>query len=64
MLGGESGGVSESVGRLVERWLAIPMARGVESLNVASAAAVVSFEIARQRKCWSPQASANYGRRR
>jgi 23S rRNA (guanosine2251-2'-O)-methyltransferase len=37
------------VAALVDRWLAIPLANGVESLNVASAAAVVAFELARRR---------------
>ena len=34
---------------LVDVWVSIPMAGGVESLNVASAAAVVSFELLRRR---------------
>ena len=49
VLGNESLGVSSGVVDLVDRWLAIPLADGVESLNVASAAAVVAFEVARRR---------------
>ena len=49
VLGGETEGVSEGVGALIDEWLAIPMAGDVESLNVASAAAVVCFELLRRR---------------
>ena len=49
VLGNESAGVSPAVAETVTRWVRIPMARGVESLNVAMAAAVVAFEIARRR---------------
>lgn len=49
VVGNETDGVSPAVAALVDRWLAIPMAPGVESLNVASAAAVVAFEVARRR---------------
>ncbi|HEX4224219.1 MAG TPA: RNA methyltransferase [Pseudonocardiaceae bacterium] len=49
VLGGETAGVSDEVGRLIDEWLSIPMAGDVESLNVASAAAVVCFELLRRR---------------
>lgn len=49
VLGGETAGVSDGVGALIDEWLAIPMAGDVESLNVASAAAVVCFELLRRR---------------
>jgi len=49
VLGNETAGVSREVAREVTGWVSIPMAGGVESLNVASAAAVVCFEWARQR---------------
>ncbi|MEZ5236064.1 MAG: TrmH family RNA methyltransferase [Acidimicrobiia bacterium] len=49
VLGNESDGISEPVGRLLGRRLAIPLAGGVESLNVATAAAVLVFELARRR---------------
>jgi 23S rRNA (guanosine2251-2'-O)-methyltransferase len=48
VLGNETQGVSAAVGTRIDRWLSIPMAAGVESLNVASAAAVVCFEAARR----------------
>jgi 23S rRNA (guanosine2251-2'-O)-methyltransferase len=49
VLGSETAGVSDELrGYLGER-LRIPMAAGVESLNVASAAAVLCFEHARRR---------------
>jgi 23S rRNA (guanosine2251-2'-O)-methyltransferase len=48
VLGGETDGVSEEVRRHVTGLLSIPMAGGVESLNVASAAAVLCFELVRR----------------
>ncbi|HEY3258886.1 MAG TPA: RNA methyltransferase [Pseudonocardiaceae bacterium] len=49
VLGNETDGVSDAVRAAVDGWLAIPMAGGVESLNVASAAAVLCFELVRRR---------------
>jgi 23S rRNA (guanosine2251-2'-O)-methyltransferase len=49
VLGGETAGVSEPVRPYVAEWVRIPMAGGVESLNVASAAAVLAFEVVRRR---------------
>lgn len=34
----------------IDRWVSIPMAESIESLNVASATAILCFEIARQRR--------------
>jgi 23S rRNA (guanosine2251-2'-O)-methyltransferase len=48
VLGGETAGVSGDVRGLVDEWVRIPMAGGVESLNVASAAAVLCFELVRR----------------
>jgi 23S rRNA (guanosine2251-2'-O)-methyltransferase len=48
VLGGETDGVSEAVRRLVTDLVSIPMSGGVESLNVASAAAVLCFELVRR----------------
>ncbi|QFZ23189.1 TrmH family RNA methyltransferase [Saccharothrix syringae] len=48
VLGSETAGVSDDVRPHVTGWLSIPMAAGVESLNVASAAAVLCFEVARR----------------
>ena len=49
VLGGETAGVTDEVRQHVSGWLSIPMFAGVESLNVASAAAVLCFEVARRR---------------
>jgi 23S rRNA (guanosine2251-2'-O)-methyltransferase len=48
VLGNETEGLSEEVEGLVRELVGIPMAGGVESLNVASAAAVVAFEMVRR----------------
>jgi 23S rRNA (guanosine2251-2'-O)-methyltransferase len=48
VLGGETAGVSDEVRRHVTGLVSIPMAGGVESLNVASAAAVLCFELVRR----------------
>jgi 23S rRNA (guanosine2251-2'-O)-methyltransferase len=50
VLGGETAGVSDGVRGQIQEWLAIPMAGEVESLNVASAAAVLCFELLRRRQ--------------
>lgn len=49
VLGNETHGVTPEVRRQVEEWLSIPLFGGVESLNVASAAAVVAYELVRRR---------------
>ncbi|MEJ2855968.1 MULTISPECIES: TrmH family RNA methyltransferase [unclassified Saccharothrix] len=49
VLGSETAGISDDVRPHVTGWLSIPMAAGVESLNVASAAAVLCFEVLRRR---------------
>lgn len=48
VLGGETYGVSPEVRARTTGWLSIPMAGGVESLNVASAAAVLCFDLVRR----------------
>lgn len=48
VLGSESTGLSEEVGTRIAERIAIPMRGGVESLNVASAAAVLAFEMLRR----------------
>jgi 23S rRNA (guanosine2251-2'-O)-methyltransferase len=48
VFGNESEGLSPAVAGAVDRWLAIPLANEVESLNVACAATVVGFEVARR----------------
>ncbi|MFI7675310.1 TrmH family RNA methyltransferase [Actinophytocola sp. NPDC049390] len=48
VLGGETAGVSPEVREHVTGLISIPMAGGVESLNVASAAAVLCFDLVRR----------------
>jgi 23S rRNA (guanosine2251-2'-O)-methyltransferase len=48
VLGSETSGITDGVRPLINRWVSIPMAGGVESLNVASAAAVLCFELVRR----------------
>ena len=48
VLGSETHGVSEPVARWVHEWIRIPMAGGVESLNVSSAATALAFELVRR----------------
>lgn len=48
VLGSETAGVSADVAAQVRSWVSIPMAAGVESLNVSAAAAVVCFELVRR----------------
>ncbi|MFT4084876.1 MAG: RNA methyltransferase [Nocardioides sp.] len=49
VLGNETDGLSPEVEARLGDLVAIPMSGGVESLNVASAAAVLAFELARRR---------------
>lgn len=48
VLGNETTGIAEETAQWVDKWLSIPMTGGVESLNVATAAAVVSFDLVRR----------------
>ncbi len=48
VLGSETAGLSPDVAEHVDTWVSIPMAAGVESLNVTAAAAVVCFELVRR----------------
>jgi TrmH family RNA methyltransferase len=50
VVGGESAGLSPAVQERVDGSVSIPMELGVESLNVAMAAAVLCFEASRQRR--------------
>jgi 23S rRNA (guanosine2251-2'-O)-methyltransferase len=49
VLGNETAGISPAVAGGVDAWLSLPLHNGVESLNVASAAAVVAYELVRRR---------------
>jgi 23S rRNA (guanosine2251-2'-O)-methyltransferase len=48
VLGSESEGVTPQARPWIHDWVSIPMAHDVESLNVASAAAVAAFELSRR----------------
>jgi 23S rRNA (guanosine2251-2'-O)-methyltransferase len=50
VLGNETDGVSHGAAARVSAWLSLPLAGGVESLNVATAAAVVGYELVRRRR--------------
>jgi 23S rRNA (guanosine2251-2'-O)-methyltransferase len=72
VIGNETKGLSPATSGSIDQWLAIPMRGGVESLNVASAAAVLCFEVLRRAeanptpprsKRSSPQAAARPARR-
>lgn len=56
VVGNEAHGLDQAAA--IDRWVSIPMAESVESLNVASAAAILCFEVARQRR---GRASAGVG---
>lgn len=47
-VGDETVGISPEVSALVEGWVSIPMAAGVESLNVATAVAILGYELRRR----------------
>lgn len=48
VVGNEADGLSPAVRARVGRWLRVPLAGGVESLNVAAAATLLAFEVARR----------------
>jgi TrmH family RNA methyltransferase len=50
VVGGEAHGPSEAIRRIASGKIHIPIADGVESLNAAIAAAVILFEVVRQRE--------------
>ncbi len=50
VLGSEAHGLAADVVSAVDQMVSIPMVGRSESLNVASAAAVLCFEVARQRR--------------
>ncbi|MBR2060942.1 MAG: 23S rRNA (guanosine(2251)-2'-O)-methyltransferase RlmB, partial [Tidjanibacter sp.] len=49
VMGNEEKGVSKEIMKLCDEQLAIPMIGAIESLNVSAAAAVMLFEVVRQR---------------
>lgn len=62
LLGNEANGVAVDLLARCDRRLRIPLACGVESLNVAAAGAVMLFEAARQRRHSAAQQGAQGGR--
>jgi 23S rRNA (guanosine2251-2'-O)-methyltransferase len=48
VLGNETEGLTPATAELIDDWISIPLEGGVESLNVASAAAVLCFELVRR----------------
>ena len=46
MLGNETEGIRDATRPLVDEWVRIPMANEGDSLNVASAAAIVAYVLA------------------
>jgi 23S rRNA (guanosine2251-2'-O)-methyltransferase len=48
-MGSEENGISKEVLKLCDEQLAIPMIGAIESLNVSAAAAIMLFEVVRQR---------------
>lgn len=49
VLGSEHDGVSAAVAEQVTSWRSLPLANGVESLNVAVAAGILAYEVVRRR---------------
>jgi 23S rRNA (guanosine2251-2'-O)-methyltransferase len=49
VLGSEHDGISPDVARRIDAWRSLPLANGVESLNVAVTAGIVAYEVARRR---------------
>ena len=50
LIGNEGNGLRKEVADQADTWVQIPMAGEVESLNAAIAAAVLMFEVSRQRR--------------
>ncbi len=48
VVGDETTGLSPEVAALLDGWVSIPMAPGVESLNVATAVAILGYELRRR----------------
>jgi len=51
LLGNEGAGLSPDLVALADHQVTIPLSPGVESLNVAIAAALLLYEVKRQRRC-------------
>jgi len=59
IIGNESAGISDETAACADRLVKIPMQGSVESLNASVAAAVLMFEMARQRRSSLPERAAD-----
>ncbi|MFT4596698.1 MAG: TrmH family RNA methyltransferase [Paracrocinitomix sp.] len=50
VLGSEAHGLSPAYNELIDEWLSVPMPGRTESLNVAMAGTIITYEVARQRR--------------
>lgn len=50
VMGSEAHGLGPEIARSIDAWVQIPMAGSIESLNVAMAGAILTYEVARQRR--------------
>ena len=50
VLGGEAHGLPDAAAEVIATWVSIPMSGRVESLNVAMAGTILTYEVARQRR--------------
>jgi RNA methyltransferase, TrmH family len=50
MIGNEANGLSDEISKLSDKYIKIPMAGNVESLNAAIAAAILMYEVYKQRR--------------
>ena len=49
VIGNESSGLPDNIRKRMDASITIPLARQMESLNAATAAAIISYEVLRQR---------------
>lgn len=59
IVGNEAHGLSADIESAIDEWVRVPMPGNVESLNVAMAATILSYEVARQRRATSIDGQAN-----
>jgi TrmH family RNA methyltransferase len=57
VMGNEATGIPDALAGAIDEWITIPMAGRAESLNVGTAAAVLCFEAARQRRAAAGRAA-------
>lgn len=61
VFGNESDGVRPAMRESAHEALAVPLWGGAESLNVAAAAAIVLYEIARKKRCTGGGMGSGFG---